>query len=127
MPRRQPITPRAFIGAAAATAPAARMTAMMLVILAVGVCVRDVRADMMADSPVISPDRGALPAKYSPDRRSPERETPEEGYHIFTTPERSLGQIAKIQAEMPKGTFAPPTPDWSRLPRTRRCSPFWAG
>jgi hypothetical protein len=54
---------------------------------AAGACVHNVRADMMADSPVTFPDRGALPAKYPPDRRFQERETPEEGYYIFTTPD----------------------------------------
>jgi lysophospholipase L1-like esterase len=78
-----------------------------------------VLADMQADSPVTFPQRGALPAKFPPDQRSQERETPEEGYYIFGTPERSLSQIAKIQAEMPQGEFTPPAPDWSHLPRTR--------
>ena len=119
MPRRQPIPRRAFTRAATATALAAMVTAMLLVLPA-GLWVPDVRADTMADSPVTFPDRGALPAKYPPDRRSEQRETPEEGYSIFTTPERSLEQIARIQAEMPEGTFTPPAPDWSHLPRTRR-------
>ncbi len=78
------------------------------------------RADMMADSPVTFPERGALPAKYSPDRPAQDGVAPEEGYYIFSTPERSLEQIAKIQAEMPAGTFTPPTADWKHLPQTRR-------
>jgi lysophospholipase L1-like esterase len=110
------ITRPAFVRAAVATALAAALTAMMLPVLAAGV----VRADMMADSPVTFPKRGAIPAKDPPDRPSRERETPEKGYYLFTTPERSLEQIAKIQAEMPKGEFTPPKPDWSHLPRTRR-------
>ena len=108
---RQLIKRRAFVAATLAA---------VLSILAGGVCVRHVRADMMADSPVTFPDRGALPAKHPPDRHSQQRQTPEEGYYIFTTPQRSLQQIATIQAEMPKGTFTPQVSDWSRLPRTRR-------
>jgi lysophospholipase L1-like esterase len=77
-------------------------------------------ADMMADSPVKFPEQGALPARFPPDQPSKDGETPEEGYYIFSSPERSLAQIEKIQAEMPKGEFIPPKPDWSRLPRTRR-------
>jgi lysophospholipase L1-like esterase len=75
---------------------------------------------MMADSPVTFPERGALPSKHRPDRSSKDRETPEEGYSIFGTPERSLEQIATIQAEMPAGRFTPPQADWKFLARTRR-------
>ena len=78
------------------------------------------RADMASDSPVTFPKRGALPAKYRPDRPSKDRGSPEKDYAIFGTPERSLEQIAKIQAEMPKGQFTPPTNDWTNLKRTRR-------
>lgn len=77
-------------------------------------------ADMMADSPVTFPEKGALPAQYPPDQPSEEREQPEEGYSIFGTPERSLEQIAKIRADMPRGKFTPPDPDWEPLQRTRR-------
>ncbi|NQT82792.1 SGNH/GDSL hydrolase family protein [bacterium] len=77
-------------------------------------------ADMMKDSPVTFPEHGALPAKYPPDQPSKEHETPEEGYYIFSSPERSLAQIKKIQAEMPKGEFSRPKPDWTHLSRTRR-------
>jgi lysophospholipase L1-like esterase len=77
-------------------------------------------ADMMADSPVKFPEKGALPAKYPPDQPSKEREKAEEGYYIFRSPERSLAQIKRIEAEMPKGEFTPPKTDWSHLPRTRR-------
>jgi len=76
-------------------------------------------ADMMKDSPVTFPAKGALPSKYPPDVTT-EREVPEKDYSIFGTPQRSLGQIAKIQAEMVPGTFAPPKPDWTHLKRTRR-------
>jgi lysophospholipase L1-like esterase len=75
---------------------------------------------MAADSPVTFPEKGALPAKYRPDRPSPSRETPEPGYYLFGTPERSLEQIATIQAEMPKGEFTAPKADWTCLPRTRK-------
>lgn len=78
------------------------------------------RADMLADSPVKFPDKGCLPAKYAPDVVSAVRETPEKDYSIFSTPQRSLAQIAKIQAEMPAGQFTPPKPDWTYLPRTQR-------
>jgi lysophospholipase L1-like esterase len=81
--------------------------------------VATVRADMMKDSPVIFPAKGPLPSKYPPDIRT-KREVPEKDYAIFGTPERSLGQIAKIQAEMVKGTFTPPQPDWLHLKRTHR-------
>ncbi len=77
-------------------------------------------ADMMKDSPVTFPERGALPSKYPPDVRSEERESPEPDYSIFSTPNRSLEQIAAIAAEMPEGRFTPPKPDWRHLPRTRR-------
>jgi hypothetical protein len=77
-------------------------------------------ADMMADSPVKFPDKGALPSKYPPDQSSKNRETPEKDYSIFSTPERSLEQIKKIEAEMVKGEFTPPGNDWKYLPRTRK-------
>jgi lysophospholipase L1-like esterase len=95
-------------------------TAKVVLILAAGAGFTDARADMMSDSPVTFPERGALPAKHRPDRPSRDREKPEEGYYLFTTPERSLKQIATIQKEMPKGTFTPPSQDWAHLRRTRR-------
>lgn len=75
--------------------------------------------DMMKDSPVTFPAKGALPAKYPPDCPS-KRESPEKDYSIFATPERSLEQIARIQSEMVRGAFTPPKPDWAHLKRTRR-------
>jgi lysophospholipase L1-like esterase len=78
------------------------------------------RADLMKDSPVTFPAKGALPSKYPPDRPSKDRESPEKGYAIFSTPERSPEQIARIQAEMPKGQFTLPKPDWRYLKRTRK-------
>jgi lysophospholipase L1-like esterase len=76
-------------------------------------------ADMMRDSPVTFPEKGPLPAKYPPDVKTAS-ESPEKDYSVFGTPQRSLAQIAKIQAEMPKGRFTPPKPDWTCLKRTRR-------
>jgi len=76
-------------------------------------------ADMMKDSPVQFPEKGALKAQFPPDVKT-EQKTPEKDYSIFGTPQRSLEQITKIQAEMPKGRFTPPKPDWTRLKRTRR-------
>jgi hypothetical protein len=75
---------------------------------------------MMADSPVIFPEKGALPARYPPDRPAKANESTEKGYSIFRSPERSLKQIARIEAEMPEGSFSPPANDWRHLERTRR-------
>ena len=75
--------------------------------------------DLMADSPVTFPKEGALPAKFPPDVRD-KSEPAEKDYYIFSSPCRSLAQIAAIQAEMPKGEFTPPPPDWAHLRRTRR-------
>ncbi|MCX7824432.1 MAG: hypothetical protein N2689_02625 [Verrucomicrobiae bacterium] len=76
-------------------------------------------ADMMKDSPLKFPEKGALKAKWPPDVKT-EHKSPEKDYSIFGTPQRSLKQIAEIQAEMPKGEFTPPKPDWTHLKRTRR-------
>lgn len=78
-----------------------------------------VSADMSKDSPVTFPKQGALPAKYPPDRGG-KGEPAEKDYYIFPTPQRSLEQIAKIQAEMPKGEFTAPPNDWANLQRTRK-------
>jgi hypothetical protein len=75
--------------------------------------------NMMADSPVTFPKEGALPAKYPPDVRE-QSEPAEKDYYIFSSPCRSLAQIAEIQAAMPKGEFTPPPNDWTNLQRTRR-------
>ena len=56
-------------------------------------------ADLMKDSPVAFPEKGALPSKSPPDVKT-WSESPEKDYSIFGTPQRSLAQIAKIQAEM---------------------------
>jgi lysophospholipase L1-like esterase len=76
-------------------------------------------ADLMADSPVKFPKEGPLPPMYPPDVHE-QSEPAEEGYYIFASPCRSLAQIAKIQAEMPKGEFTPTPADWTYLVRTRR-------
>lgn len=76
-------------------------------------------ADMMKDSPVKFPKDGPIPAKYEPDIKR-ENMASEPGYFLFETPERSLAQINRIQAEMPAGRFTPPATDWRPLPRTRR-------
>jgi len=78
------------------------------------------RADMAADSPVKFPESGPLPAKFPPDESAKDYAVPERDYAIHSSPERSLGQIQKIQAEMPAGRFTPPPADWAHLPRTRK-------
>ncbi|MBD3183496.1 hypothetical protein GF312_14470 [Candidatus Poribacteria bacterium] len=83
------------------------------------VCSKSAVGDMMADSPVTFPETGALPSKYPPDQPSKRSEAPEEGYYLFSTPERSLKQIAAIQSEMPEGKFTPPPSDWDHLQRTK--------
>jgi lysophospholipase L1-like esterase len=75
--------------------------------------------DLMKDSPVTFPEKGALPSKNPPDVRT-WHETPEPEYSMFGTPQRSPGQIATIRAEMTKGEFTPPAPYWTHLARTRR-------
>lgn len=77
-------------------------------------------ADMMKDSPVTFPEKGALPATYPPDIKSSGNEAKEDGYYIFQSPRRSLKQIEIIQNEMPKGEFSKILQDWSNLQRTRR-------
>lgn len=89
--------------------------------LMVGIAVsRTLSADMAADSPVTFPKQGALPPKYPPDRPSRDFTAPEPDYYLFSTPQRSLEQIRKIQAEMPRGEFTPSQPDWTHLQNTRR-------
>jgi lysophospholipase L1-like esterase len=77
-------------------------------------------ADMMVDSPVTFPERGALPARHPPDRPATSNESAEKEYYIFRTPERSLAQINKIRSDMPKGQFVAPRSGWTNLERTRR-------
>lgn len=76
-------------------------------------------SDMMADSPVKFPKDAPLPAKYPEDLRMHYYRA-EKDYYLFDSPSRSLKQIAKIQAEMPKGQFTAPANDWKHLARTRR-------
>ncbi len=78
-----------------------------------------VPADLMEDSPVRFPEKGALPSKHPPDVRV-ERYPSETDYFLFESPCRSLKQIGEIQAEMPPGHFTAPPTDWEPLPRTRR-------
>ena len=93
---------------------------LLSLFVAASICLGVAHADMMADSPVTFPERGALPSQYPPDRSANENQATEKGFYIFRTPERSLTQIEQIQAKMLKGTFAPPAPDWTYLQRTRR-------
>ena len=74
---------------------------------------------MMADSPVTFPKEGALPARYPPDLKV-SSEPSEKDYYIFSSPCRSLAQIAEIQKAMPPGKFTNPTADWKYLRRTRQ-------
>jgi lysophospholipase L1-like esterase len=74
--------------------------------------------DMMSDSPVQFPERGALPAKYAPDVKV-RRDPAEDGYFIFSSPCRSIEQIQTIRSEMPPGKFTLPKNDWKHLERTR--------
>lgn len=97
-----------------------RSSIALLILVCITCTSQRANADMMADSPVKFPAKGALPAKFPPDRRAQDHETPEEGYYLFSTPERSLEQIEMIQAEMPAGTFTLPPADWQHLERTRR-------
>lgn len=92
------------------------LTAAIVLLTVAGVAL----ADMSVDSPVKFPEKGCLPAKYPPDASSKDGKAPEEGYYLFSTPERSLEQVNKIQAEMPAGKFTAPKPDWSHLARTRK-------
>ena len=74
---------------------------------------------MVADSPVTFLEAGPIPAKFPPDRPGI-KEGVEEDYFLFSTPERSLEQIAAIREEMPGGDFTPPESDWTHLQRTRQ-------
>ena len=76
---------------------------------------------MLDDSPVVFPEKGALPSKFPTDVKT-ERQLPkgEHGYSITTSPARSLKQIDAIQAEMRKGEYSPPPTDWKNLSRTKR-------
>ena len=73
--------------------------------------------DMMADSPIQFPAKGALPAKFPPDLKAQSFPT-ETDYFISSSPCRSLAQIEQIQAAMPDGKFHVPGNDWNHLTRT---------
>lgn len=75
--------------------------------------------DMMEDSPVKFPEKGALPSRFPPDLKV-ESQPAEKDYYIFASPCRSLDQIAAIRGEMPVGDFRKPATDWSHLKRTRK-------
>lgn len=92
----------------------------VVIILAVAFSVTQSICDMMKDSPVTFPEKGPIPAKYPLDKPAKGNEAKEKGYYIFSSPQRSLAQIDKIQTEMPKGQFSPPPNDWKFLKRTRR-------
>lgn len=80
---------------------------------------KQVAKSMLEDSPVVFPDKGALPTKYPPDVETTRQYPKDSGYSITTSPARSLKQIDEIQAAMPKGEFSPPRTDWETLTRTR--------
>jgi lysophospholipase L1-like esterase len=76
---------------------------------------------MLDDSPVVFPEKGALPSKYPTDVKTERLVIKgDDGYSITTSPARSLKQIDAIQAEMPKGKYALPPTDWENLLRTKR-------
>ena len=97
-----------------------QLVASAALLMVLGGMAPRVQADMKADSPVKFPEKGALPSKHPPDRSSKDGTAPEKDYYLFSTPERSLEQINRIQAEMPKGEFTPPKPGWVHLQRTQR-------
>jgi putative heme-binding domain-containing protein len=72
-----------------------------------------------SDLPMTFPKQGALPARYPPDEKV-QSEPAEKDYYLFSSPCRSLAQIATIRKDMPHGQFAPPPADWRHLKRTRR-------
>jgi lysophospholipase L1-like esterase len=75
--------------------------------------------DMAADSPVVFPKEGALPALYPPDLKTVGRPV-EDDYYLFTSPCRSVRQIRAIRAAMPEGIYTLPGTDWSHLEQTQR-------
>ncbi|MBU6300079.1 MAG: hypothetical protein KGS60_00875 [Verrucomicrobia bacterium] len=77
------------------------------------------RAGMLADSPVVFPEKGALPPLFPPDVEV-ERYPVEADFLLFGSPCRSAAQIGAIEAAMPKVRFAPPGQDWKNLARTRK-------
>jgi len=77
------------------------------------------KSDMMADSPVTFPSKGALPNPFPADVKT-QSFPAEKEYSIFETPCRSPAQIRAIQAQMPTGTFTVVRADWRHLPRTHK-------
>lgn len=97
-------------------------------------------SSLLADSPKTFPRKGPLPLLYPPNlpMRDEEAET---DYFIFSAPlepgtpigqvpaevpapsrypGRTLEQIARIESEMPQGTFTAPLNDWQHLSRTHQ-------
>jgi len=93
-----------------------RLASLCLLLLSLS----SVRADMMKDTTVKFPEKGALPSKFPPDLKVPKAVTPEEGWSISENPVRSLEQIRAIQAVMPPGKMEPAKPDWAHLPSTQK-------
>jgi lysophospholipase L1-like esterase len=104
-----------------------RGAVMVLTGLIVSLAVAWVWADIAADAPGPFPKAEAWshaykPMKYPLDRWDKDGDTnpPEKDYYLFRTPERSLEQVQKIQADMPKGEFTPAPHDWTYLKRTQK-------
>jgi hypothetical protein len=97
-------------------------------------------SSLAADSPKTFPRKGSLPLLYPPNLPMRDEEA-EADYFIFSAPleagtpighvptdvpapsrypGRTLEQIARIESEMPKGTFTAPRNDWQHLTRTHR-------
>jgi lysophospholipase L1-like esterase len=92
---------------------------VLLAAAALGMAAPASRADMMADSPVEFPEKGALPARFPPDVKVTHFPA-EPGYVLCESPCRSLAQIAAIRREMPAGEFTVPPTDRRPLQRSRR-------
>ncbi|MCU0352191.1 MAG: SGNH/GDSL hydrolase family protein [Cytophagales bacterium] len=76
-------------------------------------------SSMAADSPVVFPETGPLPAKFPPDLQVEELVT-EQDYFLFRSPCRSLAQIEQIQREMPAGSLSQVVPDWKFLSQLQK-------
>lgn len=79
-----------------------------------------VHADMMKDTTVKFPEKGALPSKYPPDVTVPKSIQAGEGWSISENPTRSLEQIRTVQGVMPAGKLPPIPADWTYQPRTHK-------
>ena len=74
----------------------ARPIALALLTLSILAC--NVRADLMEDSPVTFPKKGAIPSKFPPDVRSKHGGAPEKGYYLFTTPQGDVEISARAMS-----------------------------